>query len=339
MVNIDEIGEINLSIDDKYLPGEILEKEDNKKIILGLMDDLPKKQREVLFLYYFQEMTGKEIAGSLGTSEASVKNALFKGRNNLKKSIEERFNLKSGDYGKFLGAGVALTELFNYQWTNFSVPSGLNKVVLGGVLKRIQYTKFAKTVSSAAAVALVVGGFIFAATNFGGTSSRQDINEDPPLVSIVEVQQDVTPLPETDEETAVTNQPNVINETTPSVAATTALQQYNVDNVVVVDGEKIETLSHYVMGAQEVVAADGSRYIAQSSYDATQSSSVAGSAAMSNVMMSNGDKTTDSDQIQGGIGNSKLPQTGNSSIMQIGITILGIVLCIAWKIRKQVMRS
>lgn len=52
--------------------------------------DLPNKYQQVIDLYYFQDMSVKEIAHILGYSHSLVKINLYRGRKQLRKILEER---------------------------------------------------------------------------------------------------------------------------------------------------------------------------------------------------------------------------------------------------------
>jgi RNA polymerase sigma-70 factor (ECF subfamily) len=49
--------------------------------VLGCVEQLPVKEREVLMLSAFEELTSVEIASVLGISESSVRSRLFRARN------------------------------------------------------------------------------------------------------------------------------------------------------------------------------------------------------------------------------------------------------------------
>ena len=55
---------------------------------------LPPKQREVILLYYYHGLTGKEIAKALGISGAAVSKRLKQAKNQL------HFALKGGEMGE-----------------------------------------------------------------------------------------------------------------------------------------------------------------------------------------------------------------------------------------------
>ena len=51
--------------------------------------ELPEKYRTVVHLFYYEELSIKEIGGILKTSEANVKSRLFRARDMLKKKLKE----------------------------------------------------------------------------------------------------------------------------------------------------------------------------------------------------------------------------------------------------------
>ena len=71
-------------------PEEVVEKEELKKMIVEALDTLTEKEREVVVLYYYEEMTLKEISMVLEVSESRVSQLHTKALNKMK--------LKLGDY-------------------------------------------------------------------------------------------------------------------------------------------------------------------------------------------------------------------------------------------------
>jgi RNA polymerase sigma-70 factor (ECF subfamily) len=57
--------------------------------ILGLIDTLPRKEREALLLSAVEELTTAEIAVVLGTTESSVRSRIFRARRTLSVLLEE----------------------------------------------------------------------------------------------------------------------------------------------------------------------------------------------------------------------------------------------------------
>lgn len=76
-------------------PEDVVEKEELKKMIVEALDNLTEKEREVVVLYYYEDMTLKEISLILEVSESRVSQLHTKALNKMK--------LKLGDYMGVLG--------------------------------------------------------------------------------------------------------------------------------------------------------------------------------------------------------------------------------------------
>lgn len=81
-------------IDPRYTPDMLPEpsepfEQEEEDLIAEIMQ-LPLKLREVILLYYYQDMTVTEIADSLGISQSSVSGRLKRGRDKLRILLERR---------------------------------------------------------------------------------------------------------------------------------------------------------------------------------------------------------------------------------------------------------
>lgn len=63
--------------------------EDHADLTLAVIN-LPRKYREAIMLYYYQDMDTTEIGSVLGIAQSSVSNRLRKGREMLRKTLEGR---------------------------------------------------------------------------------------------------------------------------------------------------------------------------------------------------------------------------------------------------------
>ena len=52
------------------------------------MRDLPRRQREVVALYYLEDRSVADVAEILGVAESTVKNSLAQGRRTLARTLE-----------------------------------------------------------------------------------------------------------------------------------------------------------------------------------------------------------------------------------------------------------
>lgn len=75
-------------LNDQLIPDKILDTEETRRMIVELVDALPPIQRLCVLLYYYDEMSIKDIAAALDVPEGTVKSRLYYARRSLKKSAE-----------------------------------------------------------------------------------------------------------------------------------------------------------------------------------------------------------------------------------------------------------
>ena len=73
----------------EFIPDEALDQDDFKKTILAMLDELSEEQRSATMMYYFDEMSVRQIAEIQGVSEGTVKSRLNYARKSIKASVEE----------------------------------------------------------------------------------------------------------------------------------------------------------------------------------------------------------------------------------------------------------
>ena len=94
-VLVDEDEEVNTVFDTlkeenaEFIPDEALDKADFKKTVMAILDELSEEQRSAVMMYYFDEMSVKQIAEIQGVSEGTVKSRLNYARKAIKNSVEE----------------------------------------------------------------------------------------------------------------------------------------------------------------------------------------------------------------------------------------------------------
>lgn len=80
--------------DDRYgnNPQIYSEDEDINRIVRQIIEELPEEQRPCVLMYYYDEMSVRDIAEELGVSENMVKSRLRLARNRIKTEIERLEN-------------------------------------------------------------------------------------------------------------------------------------------------------------------------------------------------------------------------------------------------------
>lgn len=89
-------------------PVDCLETEEIRCVIRQAVDNLPDVQRECILLYYYQQLSIKEIAGLLEVKEGTVKSRLYTARKAIRKSLEME------GYGGMTFSGVMPMSLISY---------------------------------------------------------------------------------------------------------------------------------------------------------------------------------------------------------------------------------
>lgn len=89
--NEDGVSVFDFAAEDRqeFIPDEAVDQKDFRRVILEMLDQLSPEQRSALMLYYYDELSVKQIAEIQSVSESAVKSRLFHGRQFIKKSVED----------------------------------------------------------------------------------------------------------------------------------------------------------------------------------------------------------------------------------------------------------
>lgn len=71
-------------------PQQVYEKQEDSNELISVIASLPHKYKEVLILFYYQQMTMKEISEVSGLKMNTVKSRLSRGKTMLKDELERR---------------------------------------------------------------------------------------------------------------------------------------------------------------------------------------------------------------------------------------------------------
>lgn len=138
------------------VPDAKVSDETDKEIMLSLLAQLKPKQREVLMLQYFEQMSFQEIADVLDIPVGTAKTRAMYARNellNLVKDMENREQRKLGFHESTFGA--LLVSAFANEYSKLSIPS---KVFLPIIKPRkFHHNKINPAVATAIAITTVCG--------------------------------------------------------------------------------------------------------------------------------------------------------------------------------------
>ena len=69
---------------------EVVQQQEEMEIVRESVEELAQKDREVIYLFYYEEMSIKQIAAALNASEASIKTRLSRARDRLRCNMEKK---------------------------------------------------------------------------------------------------------------------------------------------------------------------------------------------------------------------------------------------------------
>ncbi|MGN1147119.1 MAG: RNA polymerase sigma factor [Lachnospiraceae bacterium] len=91
--SLPETETFDWNTEEERLENEYIHKEENAELMRAVWE-LPDKYREVIHLFYYEELSVKEIAAICGRQESTVTSQLTRGRNILKKRLKEDYQFE-----------------------------------------------------------------------------------------------------------------------------------------------------------------------------------------------------------------------------------------------------
>lgn len=167
-----------------FIPDEKLDKEDFKKTILEIVDNLPEEQRTAVILYYYDELSVKQIAEIQGVSEGTVKSRLNYARKTIKSSVEtyeKKHNVKLHSVGVL----PLLLWFFKKDAMSSSMPMAAAQTVASGISGASGTTVYVSSMVKNGAKAVwslwqkIAVGLVATAVAIGGTVAVVNIVNKP----------------------------------------------------------------------------------------------------------------------------------------------------------------
>ena len=149
------------------IPSEVLEKEDFRKTILGIINELTEEQRSAVMMFYFDELTVAQIAQIQGVSDGTVKSRLNYARKALKKSVED-YEKKNNIKLHSISILPLLLLFFGKEAMPEAKAAEVGQAIFGAAkavatgAKLASIPLIAKILAGVVAVSLVAGGVVLA---------------------------------------------------------------------------------------------------------------------------------------------------------------------------------
>lgn len=143
------------------IPESAVDNEEKRRLILSIIDALPEVQRACVLLFYYSELSVKQIAEVMDCSEGTVKSRLNYARQKIREGVLEMEERDGIRLHVFVPVGLLLAK--DFEW----VTAGISTVPFAGaqaasgaetVKTGLLSTLKGKLVAGVAAAAIVVGG-------------------------------------------------------------------------------------------------------------------------------------------------------------------------------------
>lgn len=107
---LDENSACYINVSDEDLPQQHLENSSSRSIISHIIDTLPSEQKTAVVLFYFNELSVREIAKCLNVTESAVKSRLQYARQKIKQEVlktESSSKIRLHSFGAAIAAALA----------------------------------------------------------------------------------------------------------------------------------------------------------------------------------------------------------------------------------------
>jgi len=152
--NDEEYHEDFIETDEELLPEVYLEKKELREGLLEIIDNLPPKQREAIYLYYYAGIGTTKIAELQDSNQGNIVKVLHDARKNLRKKLER------GGKAILVGGLVSLSTILLAEGTAYAARSSVKRravMIFAKIMKSLMWAKIVKRVIRFAASMLVVG--------------------------------------------------------------------------------------------------------------------------------------------------------------------------------------
>lgn len=122
----EDFAEHTPDLNESFVPEAVLQDAEKRRLILEIINNLPDAQRECVMLFYYSEMSVKQIAEVLECSEGTVKSRLNYARQKIKDGILETEERDGIRLHVFIPFGLFLAQDYK------AVTASLSTAVLGG---------------------------------------------------------------------------------------------------------------------------------------------------------------------------------------------------------------
>ncbi|MBO4881383.1 MAG: RNA polymerase sigma factor, partial [Firmicutes bacterium] len=135
------------------LPEEVLDQKETARLIREILEDLPEDQRAAIGMFYYEDMSVKEIAQAMGATENAVKSRLLYGRRKIEAKVRDLEKKGTKLYG-LAPIPFLLLLLRSEKAYATEIP---NEALLQGILRGLPAAKTTAAAGTAAQAAKAAG--------------------------------------------------------------------------------------------------------------------------------------------------------------------------------------
>ena len=177
--------EMTVEVEDpdiSHLPEIIMDKQETFRLLMEILETLPPAQRTVASMHYFQGLSIKEVAASLGRSENTIKVQLFQARKSMGEKIRDME--KKQDIKLYSVSPVAFIKLLAWGLEELTVQA--DPEILAAILPEFvtdTVSSVSATIEAArkAIARKIAAGILAATTVAGGVVGYTVLNNSPEL--------------------------------------------------------------------------------------------------------------------------------------------------------------
>jgi len=164
-------------LDEDFLPERYLQNKESQAELVQIINNLPPKQREMIYLYYYVGISTIEIARLNNCTTVNVRTILHKARNAIKRKIEGQSDYIQGMSSVSLAAILFMeAEVFAAGYVNVGTVG-----IMGVVGKATGTSAKASSAFAIAASVVIVGVISIAAYIIASPNTEIDEVQEPPI--------------------------------------------------------------------------------------------------------------------------------------------------------------
>lgn len=170
---------------EKFLPENDVEREELRKTVMAMIDGLSPEKKTVVILFYYSNMTTREISESIGVSENTIKSRLVQAKKDISKAVLAYEKNK----GKILGASP--TAIIGWVLKNSAVSTSLtpfaaSKLAVTGTVAATATVAAGAGIGTKVVAAIVIAGIVAGGGYTSTKIAKQHRAEEQPNKAVVE---------------------------------------------------------------------------------------------------------------------------------------------------------